>query len=64
MVTRFQELDKAKKVIADLEASLRTERSQLRALTTEQNRMQRETADVLTQLKRTESVSLVIVSGA
>jgi uncharacterized protein len=64
ILTRFQELDKAKKVIADLEASLKTERSQLRALTTEQNRMQREKADVLTQLKRTESVSLVVVLGA
>ncbi|KAF8238118.1 hypothetical protein L208DRAFT_1243498 [Tricholoma matsutake] len=49
------DLDKAKKVISDLEASLKAERSQLRALTTEQNRMQREKADVLTQLQRTES---------
>lgn len=56
-----QDLDKAKEVIADLEASLKAERSQLRALTTEQNRMQREKVDVLTQLKRTESVSLEIV---
>ena len=63
-MTRFQDLDKAKKVIADLEASLKAERSQLRALTTEQNRMQREKADVLAQLKRTESVSFLIVLDA
>ena len=60
-MTRFEDLDKAKKVIADLETSLKAERSQLRALTTEQNRMQREKADVLAQLKRTESVSFLIV---
>ena len=63
-MTRFQDLDKAKKVIVDLEASLKAERSQLRALTTEQNRMQREKADVLAQLKRTESVSFLIVLDA
>ncbi|KAF5373341.1 hypothetical protein D9615_007388 [Tricholomella constricta] len=49
------ELDKAKRVIADLEADLKSERAQLRALTTEQNRVQREKTDILSQLQRTES---------
>lgn len=53
----FQELDKAKRVINDLEADLQVERSRLRTLTTEQSRIQRQKDDVLLQLKRTESVS-------
>jgi len=60
---RFQDLDKAKKVITDLEANLKSERSKLRALTTEQNHVQREKADVLAQLQRTESVSYEIIWG-
>ncbi|KAG5644884.1 hypothetical protein DXG03_007525 [Asterophora parasitica] len=52
---KLQELDKAKRVITDLEATLKAERTQLRALTTEQNRVQREKSEVLSQLQRTES---------
>ncbi|KAG6902546.1 hypothetical protein C0995_014935 [Termitomyces sp. Mi166 len=50
-----EELDKAKRVIADLEVDLKSERSQLRALTTKQNEIQREKAGILSQLQRTES---------
>ncbi|KAG6841233.1 hypothetical protein C0991_000517 [Blastosporella zonata] len=50
-----EELDKAKRVIADLEADLKSERSQLRALTTKQNQVQREKAGIMSQLQRTES---------
>ncbi|GLB41649.1 putative pericentrin-AKAP-450 domain of centrosomal targeting protein [Lyophyllum shimeji] len=49
------ELDKAKRVISDLEATLKSERAQLRALTSEQNRVQREKAGILSQIQRTES---------
>ncbi|RDB15355.1 Spindle pole body protein pcp1 [Hypsizygus marmoreus] len=49
------ELDKAKRVIAELEANLKSERSHLRVVTTEQNRIQREKADIMNQLQRTES---------
>ncbi|KAF8075138.1 hypothetical protein FPV67DRAFT_1605655 [Lyophyllum atratum] len=49
------ELEKAKRVIADLEANLKSERAQLRALTTEQTRVQREKAGILSQMQRTES---------
>ncbi|KAF9466148.1 hypothetical protein BDZ94DRAFT_1341734 [Collybia nuda] len=45
------ELDKAKKAIADLEANLKTERAQLRALTTEQNRIQREKENDINDVK-------------
>ncbi|KAG6831612.1 hypothetical protein H0H87_004674 [Tephrocybe sp. NHM501043] len=55
-VTNVQEeLDKAKRVIADLEADLKSERSQLRTLTTKQNQVHREKAGILSQLQRTES---------
>lgn len=57
LIQSLQELDKAKKAIADLEANLKTERAQLRALTAEQNRIQRERDNVSNQLHRTESVS-------
>ncbi|KAG6877425.1 hypothetical protein C0993_007593 [Termitomyces sp. T159_Od127] len=50
-----EELDKAKRVIVDLEADLKSERSQLRALTAKQNQIQREKAGILSQLSRTES---------
>ncbi|KAF8639093.1 hypothetical protein AX17_001738 [Amanita inopinata Kibby_2008] len=49
------ELETAKRVIADLEERLKGERANLRALTTEQDRLQREKDDVLSQLQRTES---------
>ncbi|KAG6811541.1 hypothetical protein H0H92_006894 [Tricholoma furcatifolium] len=50
-----EELDKAKRVITDLEADLKSERSQLRALTTQQAHIQREKGGILSQLQRTES---------
>ncbi|KAF8892193.1 hypothetical protein BD779DRAFT_1661469 [Infundibulicybe gibba] len=49
------ELEKAKRTIADLESDLKAERSRLRALTTEHDRIQRDKNSVLTQLQRTES---------
>ncbi|KAJ7491999.1 hypothetical protein FB451DRAFT_1360785 [Mycena latifolia] len=49
------ELEEAKRVISDLEADLKSERSRLRALSTEQNRVQREKENVLLQLQRTET---------
>lgn len=54
----MQELDSAKRVIADLEDELKAERANLRALTTEQNRLQRSKAEVLSQLQRTEAVGI------
>ncbi|KAL0954003.1 hypothetical protein HGRIS_005160 [Hohenbuehelia grisea] len=50
-----QELDNAKQVIAELEGDLKAERSRIRALGAEQNRVQREKDDVRAQLQRTES---------
>ncbi|KAJ7696511.1 hypothetical protein B0H17DRAFT_1158623 [Mycena rosella] len=49
------ELEEAKRVISDLEADLKSERSRLRALSTEQNRVEREKENVLLQLQRTET---------
>jgi uncharacterized protein YgiM (DUF1202 family) len=53
-----QELDKAKCTISVLEKELGSERSRLRSMITEQERMQREKKQVLTDLQRTESVSM------
>lgn len=53
-----QELDKAKCTISVLEKELGSERSRLRSMITEQERMQREKKQVLTDLQRTESVSV------
>lgn len=52
-----QELDNAKRTIAELEGDLQSERGRLRTLTTEQNRIHRQKEDLLLQLRRTESVS-------
>ncbi|ESK89340.1 hypothetical protein Moror_16258 [Moniliophthora roreri MCA 2997] len=49
------ELEKAKLTISSLEENLKVERSRLRGMTTEQNRITREKEEVLLQLKRTES---------
>jgi hypothetical protein len=46
----------AKRTISVLESELSSERSRLRALITEQERMQREKKQILTDLQRTESV--------
>lgn len=43
--------------MADLESNLKAERTRLRTLTTEQDRMQRDKQGILSQLQRTESVS-------
>ena len=50
-----QELDEAKRTIADLEEGLKAERSRLRVLTVEETRIEREKENVLLQLRRTES---------
>lgn len=50
-----QELDQAKRTIADLEEDLKSERTRLRVLTVEQTHIEREKEDVLLQLRRTES---------
>jgi len=41
----------------ELEGELKSERSRLRSLNTQQDRMQRDKDSLLSQLKRTESVS-------
>ncbi|KAI0352396.1 hypothetical protein OH77DRAFT_1498058 [Trametes cingulata] len=51
----YQELEKARQTMAELEAQLKAERSRLRALTTEQTKAQREKEAVLLDLRRTES---------
>lgn len=55
----LKELDRAKEVIADLEADLKSERTRLRVLATEQDRVQREKDNILLQLQRTESVGVL-----
>ncbi|KAG1774133.1 hypothetical protein EV702DRAFT_1126979 [Suillus placidus] len=50
-----REVEKAKAVIADLEAELQAERTRLRQMSTEQNRVQREKSVVARQLQRTEA---------
>ncbi|KAG1734078.1 uncharacterized protein EDB91DRAFT_620776 [Suillus paluster] len=50
-----REVERAKAVIADLEAELQAERTRLRQMSTEQNRVQREKSDVARQLQRTET---------
>jgi hypothetical protein len=52
-----QELENARKIIQELEADLKSERSRLRNLDTQQSRTQRDKDGLLNQLKRTESVS-------
>lgn len=54
--TIVQELEKAKRTISVLENELGSERARLRSLVTEQERMQREKKQILTDLTRTESV--------
>ncbi|KAJ7180785.1 hypothetical protein C8R46DRAFT_885504 [Mycena filopes] len=49
------ELEEARRVISDLETDLKAERSRLRALSTEQDRVQRDKDNVLLQLQRTET---------
>ncbi|KAJ7879992.1 hypothetical protein B0H14DRAFT_2708159 [Mycena olivaceomarginata] len=49
------ELDEARRVISDLETNLKSERSRLRVLSTEQDRVQREKENILLQLQRTET---------
>ncbi|OAX40162.1 hypothetical protein K503DRAFT_738032 [Rhizopogon vinicolor AM-OR11-026] len=50
-----REIEKAKAVIADLEAELQAERTRLRQMSTEQNRVQREKGGITRQLQRTEA---------
>jgi len=57
----MQELEHAKQTISELEAALSSERTQLRSLTTEQDRMAREKKQVMTQLQRTESACCFVV---
>jgi len=52
-----QELENARKTMQELEGELKSERSRLRNLNTQQDRMQRDKDSLLSQLKRTESVS-------
>jgi len=58
-----QELDMAKRTISVLESELSSERSRLRTLITEQERMQREKKQILTDLQRTESVGRFVFGG-
>ncbi|KAJ3563380.1 hypothetical protein NP233_g8980 [Leucocoprinus birnbaumii] len=54
-LTVENELENARKTIQELEGELKSERSRLRNLDTQQNRMLRDKDDLLNQLKRTES---------
>ena len=56
LITLQQELERAKQTISVLETELSSERSRLRTMMTEQDRMQREKKQILTDLQRTESV--------
>jgi myosin protein heavy chain len=56
-----REVERAKAVIADLEAELQVERTRLRQMSTEQNRVQREKSVVARQLQRTEAVRLLTI---
>ena len=58
----MQELDTAKRTISVLESELSSERSRLRTLITEQERMQRDKKQILTDLQRTESVGCFLGS--
>ncbi|KAH9951077.1 hypothetical protein B0H21DRAFT_855438 [Amylocystis lapponica] len=49
------ELDRAKRIIDDLEVELRDERARLRTLMTAQSRAKREKEEVVLQMRRTES---------
>ena len=51
-----QELENARKTMQELEGELKLERSRLRNLDTQQDRMQRDKDSLLNQLRRTESV--------
>lgn len=51
-----REVERAKAVIADLEAELQAERTRLRQMSLEQNHVQREKSVVARQLQRTEAV--------
>jgi hypothetical protein len=57
----LQDLDQAKKLIAELEADLADERSRLRGLMVEQTKVEREQEDVLLQLRRVETVSSLML---
>ncbi|KAF5351346.1 hypothetical protein D9758_008042 [Tetrapyrgos nigripes] len=52
---QHDELDKAKRTIVELESDLKAERSRLRALSTEQTKIDREKEGIFLQLQRTES---------
>lgn len=58
--SRLQEAEKAKAVIADLEAELQAERMRLRKMSTEQDRLQREIGEVARELQRTETVNMIM----
>ncbi|KAL4062577.1 hypothetical protein J3A83DRAFT_4109663 [Scleroderma citrinum] len=50
-----EEGERAKAIISDLEAQLQAERTQLRQMSTEHDRLERETLNVARQLQRTEA---------
>jgi chromosome segregation ATPase len=51
-----QELDQARRAIADFEVQLQLERDRLRAITNERNRTVNEKNDILSNLERTQAV--------
>lgn len=57
LTRELQELDKAKEVVAELEADLQAERAKLRAITVERNREVHDKKDIATELQRTQTVS-------
>jgi hypothetical protein len=54
--TVVQELEKAREVVADLEADLQAERAKLRAITVERNRGLHDKKGIASELQRTQAV--------
>lgn len=52
----LQELDKAKEIVAELEADLQAERAKLRSITVERNRELHDKKDIAAELQRTQAV--------
>ena len=56
LTQKLQELDKAKEMVAELEADLQAERGKLRAIIVERNRELHDKKDIGASLQRTQAV--------
>ena len=56
LTQKSQELEKAKEMVAELEADLQVERAKLRAITAERNRELHDKKDIGASLQRTQAV--------